>query len=104
MRSQQTPDSGLTMHLLLMHLRQWECRLSIFTVLLLAQLVLRGKGGDAFNPELRGSPDVFYHYCFIYISSVDIINAELQGQKHLRVLNLSKSSYDMHWPWLVLRL
>lgn len=60
MRSQDTPVSGLTMHLLLMHLRQWECRLSIFTVRLLAQLVLVWGGrSEAFNPELRGSPGVF---------------------------------------------
>lgn len=76
MRSQQTPVSGLTMHLLLMHLRQWECRFSILTVLLLAQLVLAGKKGEEFNPELRGSPGASYHYFFTYMSSVDIRNAE----------------------------
>lgn len=60
MRSQEIPDSGLIMHLLLMHLRQWGCRFSIFTVLLLAQMSLAGKSDEAFNPELRGSPRVFY--------------------------------------------
>lgn len=76
MRSQQTPVSGLTMHLLLMHLRQWECRFSILTVLLLAQLVLVGKWGDVFHPKLRGSPTVFYQYFFTYFSPVNISNVE----------------------------
>lgn len=33
MRSQETPVSGLTMHLLLMHLRQCEWRFSILSIL-----------------------------------------------------------------------
>lgn len=61
MRSQQTPVSGLTMHLLLMHLRQWECRFSILTVLLLAQLVLAGKRGEVFNPERKSANIYLFH-------------------------------------------
>lgn len=53
MRSQETPVSGLTMHLLLMHLRQWEWRVSIFSVLILAQVGLAGNGGDGFNPGTK---------------------------------------------------
>lgn len=51
MRSQETPISGLTMHLLLMHLRQWVCRLSIFNFLLLVQVGLTAKVDEVFNPE-----------------------------------------------------
>lgn len=57
MRSQETPVSGLIMHLLLMHLRQWEWRFSIFSVLLLAQLLIAAKRVK-FNPETKSANNI----------------------------------------------
>lgn len=53
MRSQETPVSGLTMHLLLMHFRQWGWRFSIRTPLLFQASVLPAeKASQMFNPGL----------------------------------------------------